>query len=139
MSHLNDLAAGIHQNAVDHGFWVGERNFGEMIALMHSELSEALEEHRQGRPSEWFQVGSTPVRRPQPGDGAAGADWVDERDPSKIWIGVVAKPEGVAVELADCLIRILDTLQSMDVDIDGVVARKMAYNKSRPYRHGRAY
>lgn len=27
----------------------------------------------------------------------------------------------------------------IDVDIDGVVARKMAYNASRPHRHGKAY
>ena len=49
------------------------------------------------------------------------------------------KPEGVAVELADCLIRILDTMHSRDVDIDGVVARKMAYNAGRPHKHGKAY
>ena len=33
----------VHQNAIEKGFWNGERNDGEMIALMHSELSEALE------------------------------------------------------------------------------------------------
>jgi len=43
---LNDLSKRIREIAVAHGFWDTERNFGEMIALAHSELSEALEEHR---------------------------------------------------------------------------------------------
>ena len=38
----------IHANAVDKGFWDGERNFGESLALVHSEVSEALEAHRNG-------------------------------------------------------------------------------------------
>lgn len=44
------LAADVHQVAVDHGFWNGERNDGELIALMHSELSEMLEALRHGNP-----------------------------------------------------------------------------------------
>lgn len=39
-----------HENSVDHGFWPvykKERNFGESIALIHSELSEALEADRK--------------------------------------------------------------------------------------------
>ena len=46
MTDLNTLAKEINDCAVAHGFWEGDRNFGEMIALMHSELSEALEDHR---------------------------------------------------------------------------------------------
>ena len=41
------LGERIHKNAVAKGFWEEERNFGEMIALMHSELSECLEGHRE--------------------------------------------------------------------------------------------
>ena len=114
---LNVLAEKIHDIAVAHGFWDADRNFGEMIALAHSELSEALEEHRDGKPNEYYR-GKTPI------DGAV----ID-----------YSKPEGVAVELADCLIRILDTMHSLGVDIDGVVARKMAYNATRPLKHGKAY
>ena len=33
----------VHQNAKAKGWWDDERNDGEAIALMHSELSEALE------------------------------------------------------------------------------------------------
>jgi NTP pyrophosphatase (non-canonical NTP hydrolase) len=37
--------------AREKGWWKGERNDGELIALMHSELSEALEVLRHGNPA----------------------------------------------------------------------------------------
>lgn len=49
---FNTLAKDIHQTARDKGWWDNERNNGEMIALIHSELSEALEALRHGNPAD---------------------------------------------------------------------------------------
>lgn len=46
---------------------------------------------------------------------------------------------GIEVELADCLIRILDCSAHMKLDIHGAVMEKMAYNTTRPYKHGKKY
>ena len=44
---MRSLQAEVGKNAREHGWWDGEeRTFGELIALAHSELSEALEEYR---------------------------------------------------------------------------------------------
>ena len=70
MGPLTALAIGINQNARDKGFWDGgERNMGEMIALAHSELSEALEEHRKRTP-----VRRVPRPRPPGGQGGRSAE-----------------------------------------------------------------
>jgi len=47
---FNETAATVHSLAVEKGWWEAERNEGELIALMHSELSEALEGLRHGNP-----------------------------------------------------------------------------------------
>lgn len=103
---LNELAKEIHANAVEHGWWDEERGFPEIIALCHSELSEALEEYRNGRL------------------------------PTEVYPGNNGKPEGIAVEMADCMIRILDWCGKVGIDIDAIMREKCDYNRTRPYRHG---
>lgn len=104
--NINELEKEIHQNAVKHGWWDEERSFAEIVALCHSELSEALEEDRAGKPMIYMQDG---------------------------------KPEGKAVEMADCIIRILDWMGKANIDAEDVIATKHAYNETRPYKHGKNY
>lgn len=49
-AEFNAMAEACHQTSRDKGWWEADRNVGEMIALMHSELSEMLEAFRDGDP-----------------------------------------------------------------------------------------
>ena len=102
--------------------------------LCVSELSEALEEYRNGRPNEWYVCNKIPGESLPclPKDGTDCKMPVHEGK----CVYRSAKPEGIAVEMVDCIIRILDYLSKIGVDIDGIMERKMKYNESRPYRHG---
>lgn len=104
---ISELTKEVHDNAVSHGWWQGEpRTFGELIALCHSELSEALEEYRAGRA------------------------------PQEIYYPDGPKPEGIPSELADVVIRIMDMCGRYGIDLETAILEKHEYNKTRPYRHG---
>ncbi len=96
---VSELAKMVHENAVEHGWWEDEREATEVLALIHSEWSEALEEARAGRPLIYFNcddcIGGPCIYNP--GDPLACS-----------FIPAAKKPEGVAVELIDGCIRILD-------------------------------
>lgn len=104
MLNLNDFLKEAHQNAVDHGFWEGNPSDARMLALIHSEWSEALEEYRNGRPLHYKvcnSCGGFPCK-----EGAC-LDYVDNECSEN---EMNPKPEGIAVELIDGCIRILDFL-----------------------------
>lgn len=121
--NIRNFTKAVHENAVEHGWWDKHPSFGETIALCHSELSEALEEYRNDMPMMYvMQETSTGARHMEPDM----SKWTPED-----------KPEGVAVEMADCLIRILDWFGNHpELDVEAILALKHAFNKSRPYRHG---
>lgn len=47
---INNIAQEVHQTAIEKGWWEAPRCDGELVALIHSELSEALEALRHGNP-----------------------------------------------------------------------------------------
>lgn len=121
---LYSLITEAHQTAKDKGWWGPDgteyRNDFEILALMHSEISEAVEELRAGHSvSEVYFDRDRSV--------------VDHANGTR-----VPKPEGYLAELADLLIRMGDAIgkHGLTHDFIFVLEEKLRYNKLRPYRHG---
>lgn len=124
--NINELAKEVHANAVAHGFWEKPPTLPEALCLIHGEVSEALEEYRDGKPL----VYGTCAVSADDCEHYAACHGAGENDPKK------CKPEGVAVELADVLLRTLDLMEALGVDVDAVVMAKHRYNLGREFKHG---
>ncbi len=105
---INAVRDAVHQNAVDHGLNEENQDDSKALMLCVTELSEAMTELRNHkRPDEVY------YRKSNPG-----------------------KPEGVPIELADCILRILSYCGEKHIDIGAALNIKHQFNITRPYRHG---
>lgn len=144
MIAIDDMALRVHNTAVQHGWWktYGEthpeqiagvhrdavdptsRPIPEQLMLMVTELAEAMEEHRERDIHDvWFMEHGEKVV-------------VTDHDEQLIRAMKGEKPEGFFVELADDVIRIMDTMVANQESLEWFLRLKDAYNKTRPYRHG---
>jgi hypothetical protein len=113
------------------------RTFGDECSLLHSEVSEALEAFRVHG---FRRVVADPATFPyseivevKEGEQYPKAkEWGSESQERTIPI----KPEGVPSELADLLVRLLDTCSRHSIDLFAEWRAKMDYNAYRAYRHG---
>ncbi len=120
----NEFAKEVHQCAVDHGWYGGEVPFARPVVMCHSELSEAVEEYRAGRPMVWHNCTFSndpdcPCLAGKKDDSICKmADYPGQEEECQYYH---EKPEGVAVELADCILRILDWFDKEGLSADALV------------------
>lgn len=114
MFELIAFAREAHENAVAHGWWEKPRSAAGVRALIHSEWSEALEEARAGRPMVWHMCmdhTNGPAICENQTECPCKLDAWETDCPA-----YEAKPEGVAVELIDGCIRILDYIANEQLE-----------------------
>jgi len=124
---IRELGRAIHENSKSKGFWDKERNIGEMLMLIVSEASEALEADRDSRFSDW-SFDEPPI---------INADLLDDES-FKVQFEKYVK-NTMEDELADMVIRVIDLSYSRGMDLEWHIKQKMRYNSMREHRHGKKY
>jgi NTP pyrophosphatase (non-canonical NTP hydrolase) len=95
----------VHALAQEKGWYEFRRSEAEFLMLIASEVFEAFEDVRNHKPGIYTNI-DTPE-----------------------------KPEGVAVELADTIIRCLDYAEYRGWNMEEIIQKKHEYNKTRSIRH----
>jgi NTP pyrophosphatase (non-canonical NTP hydrolase) len=114
---LNKSAQTIYENNKSKGFWDNERNVGELLMLVTSELGEAMEAHRKGNFTPGLFKGSS-------------------HTPAAFEANIKDTFED---EIADAVIRLLDLAAGLKIDLEWHIRSKVEYNLSRPKLHGKKY
>jgi len=127
---LNELSKQAYQNAKDKGFYESQIEMGTRLALIHSEVSEALEADRKNK----FASKDRNLQD------------MDISDLSDVQTKLYFRQEfEVSIkdtfedELADIMIRVMDLAAFKGIDLEYHIKMKMAYNSTRDYKHGKSY
>lgn len=121
---INQLIKEAHQNSIAKGFYENGKglNIGEKIALMHSELSEALEADRKNRYCE-IDLSINNIE--------------DDSNFVKYYSEYIKGT--FQEEMADVVIRVMDLCGLKNIDLEQHIIAKMRYNKNREKYHGKKY
>ena len=120
---INETMLAVHQNAIEKGFFEKEKNIGEMLCLIHSEVSEALEADRNNKYANVNMLGVN--------------GWVSDDDFVKSYILNVKGT--FEEEMADIVIRVFDLCAFKQIDLEQHIRAKMRFNSKREKYHGKKY
>lgn len=137
-----EAEAALSRNGIGQGY---TDDVGLMIALMHSELSEALDEYRlHGRKfqTRWEieLVDGVTVWPP-------GSQIIGDSDGVRAYRGkwdhegvliedlkLPKKPVGFPIEMADLVIRAAHFCHTHGIDLEQAISDKVAYNRTRSFK-----
>lgn len=119
--YLNDSSRRIFQQNKAKGFWDDDRNIGELLMLITSELAEALEADRKFKSAKLHHFYQALT--------------------NDNFIEVFSKhiKDTFEDEIADAVIRLLDLCGGLGIDIETHINLKLQYNQSRGQKHGKKY
>jgi len=122
---IKEMQKEVHELAKSKGWWDKPPEFGTLMALVMSEPIEALEEARKGKKHAYYDCSKRK----------------DDICTKEIYCGECehGKPCGIPLELADAVIRIMDTCEYYGIDLEAAIMEKHQYNKTRPYKHGKSF
>mgnify|MGYP004452988281 CR=1 FL=1 len=128
MLELNRLAKKIHQNNKLKGFYETEKNLGEMLMLIVTEVAEACEADRKNDAMD-------------PSIDLPGLVLQAKKSPKMFKENFENKVKDTFEdELADIMMRTLDMAAYLDIDIAHHILAKIEYNKTREHMHdGKKY
>lgn len=122
----NVLVKLAHETAKEKGWWEKPRSARECVMLQISEIAEATECVRNGEPT--IHYGRT-------GLGKAGTLENYYLEPTE----KNRKPEGEAIELIDCVIRLADFFGYAEVDLDHSVETELELAEDSPWSQSFKY
>jgi len=120
---INQLIELAHNNAVRKGFWNDDKKMrdalpDELYEIYRKESFAAKLALIHGEVSETLE------------------DKRDNRGDNEIYFEG-EKPCGIPIELADTVIRIADLAGFLGIDLEKAIKRKLLYNATRPFKHGK--
>jgi hypothetical protein len=147
---INTLIQESWQTSEDHGFHDDQHDGAEYdtkkLTLMIEEIIEAFGELRDGHAPTEIYWKCKECKRCVPED----TDLDTIRHPESLAHYTIVsdrgstcygefKPEGVPIEQADLIIRAADYAAIRGFDLVKAIEIKAAYNKTRPFKHGRQF